>query len=379
MSNIVYCIIRYLVCLMPINRKKIFFLSYYGAQYGCNPKYLSEFIVENCKDWDVVWGFTMPEKHHIVGVRKVKYLSLRYFYELYTSQVFVTNYRMTEHYKKRRGQLYVQTWHSSLRLKKIEGDIEENLPSHYVKMAKEDSKKTDILLSGCQFSTEIFKRSFWYFGKIAQTGTPREDLMFSYDNERCKEVKDKLGLSYGKKVLLYAPTFRKDYSLDSYNIDFDRLIVSLSTRYGGEWIVLLRLHPHLLNYSEKLVARNPLIHDVTAYDDIQELLFVSDVVISDYSSLIFDFALTYRPCFLYTSDLETYTLNDRSLYFNIKELPFPICKNNDELNENVRSFDDNKYKQEVSSFLHAIGSYETGHACENVMNYIIDELNNGKR
>ena len=379
MKKYLYFVVNIIFNLFPIKKRKIFFLSYYGSQYGCNPKYLSEYMTQNCKDWIVVWGFTNPDRYQISGINKVKYLSFKYFYELCTSQVFVTNYRMTEHYKKRKGQLYVQTWHSSLRLKKIEGDIEENLPTHYVKMAKEDSKKTDILLSGCQFSTEVFRRAFWYFGKIAQTGTPREDLMFSYDKERCKEVKAKLGLSYGKKVLLYAPTFRKDYSLESYDIDFDRLLVSLSTKYGGEWIILLRLHPHLLHFSERLVAGNTLIQDVTAYDDIQELLFVSDMVISDYSSLIFDFALTYRPCFLYTSDLETYTRDDRSLYFNIKDLPFPISQNNDELNKNIRRFDEKKYKQEVSAFLHSIGSYESGHACENVISFIIDELNNGKK
>ena len=101
MRSFFYDIITVFLHLLPIQKNKIFFLGYYGAQYGCNPKYLSDYIVENCKDWDVVWGFTMPENHNIAGVRKVKYLSVRYFYELYTSKVFVTNYRMPEYYRKR--------------------------------------------------------------------------------------------------------------------------------------------------------------------------------------------------------------------------------------------------------------------------------------
>lgn len=378
MKEIYYKLLFLLFYRFPIKRKKIFFLSYYGTQYGCNPKYLSEYIIANCKEWDVVWGFTEPNRHHIDGIRKVKYLSPRYFLELCTSQVFVTNYRMTNHYRKRKGQLYIQTWHSSLRLKMIEGDAEKTLPSHYVEMAKKDSLQTDVLLSGCQFSTEVFKRAFWYQGPIIQTGTPREDLMFSKNETKRKNILYKLGVETNKFIVLYAPTFRKDNSLTCYNIDFKRLQNSLSEKFGGEWKILLRLHPHLKKYSNKLLQNTQNILDVTGYDDIQELLYVSDVVVSDYSSLIFDFALTSRPCFLYASDLDSYIKNDRELYFKIQDLPFPISKDNDTLNMQIINFDKIQYEQKVTSFLQGIGSFETGHACENVVKYIRERLDNEK-
>ena len=370
MRSIYYIVLRFIMGLFPIQHRKIFFMSYYGSQYGCNPKYLSKYVVENYPEWTVVWGFTEPNKYNVPHVRKVRYLSLAYFYEIYTSQVFVTNFRMTEHYRKRRGQLYIQTWHGSVALKKIEKDTEKTLPAHYVMMAKRDSLQTDVLLSGCQFCTDIYNRAFWYSGAIVSSGTPREDIMFSSNIKKRNSIKAKLDVSIDKKIVLYGPTFRKDYSLDCYNVDYNRLLTSLSDKFGGEWIVLLRLHPHLRDFSMQLVVNNPMLVDVTSYDDIQELLFISDFVISDYSSLIFDFALTYRPCFLYTSDLDTYTQNDRALYFEIENLPFPICRNNDELNTQIQAFDEIKYKQEISSFLHMIGSFETGHACENVVNYI---------
>lgn len=373
-KEIIYQFLIVFFSKFPIKKKQIFFLSYYGSQYGCNPKYLSEYMAKKCKDWTIVWGFVDPSIHQVPGIKKVKYLSLRYFYELCTSRVFVTNYRMTEHYRKRKGQLYVQTWHSSLRLKKIEGDIEYNLPAHYVEMAKRDSCQTDVLLSGCQFSTDIFKRAFWYSGTIAPTGTPREDMMFSSNQELGNEIKARLGVPREQKILLYAPTFRKDNSLNSYNIDYNRLLSSLVTKFGGDWMVLLRLHPHLMSYSKSLIANNPVLLDATTYDDIQELLFVSDIVISDYSSLIFDYALTCRPCFLYASDLDTYVKNDRSLYFKIEDLPFPICQNNDELNLAIHNFDTEKYQQKVSLFLKTVGSYETGHSCENVVNNILEKI-----
>ena len=119
-----------------MRRKKILFMSYYGSQYGCSPKYLSQYMVASCLGWDIVWVFTNPEKYEIDGVRKVRYLSLRYFYELCTAQVIVTNYRMTKLFRKRKNQLYIQTWHSSLRLKAIEQDAESTLPPHYVEMAR---------------------------------------------------------------------------------------------------------------------------------------------------------------------------------------------------------------------------------------------------
>jgi len=371
MSEWMYRFLQTLFSLLPIQKKKIFFLSYYGSQYGCNPKYLSEYIVNNHKDWQVVWGFVHPDKYHIAGIRKLRYLSWRFFYELCTSQVFVTNYRMPLFYKKRAGQLYVQTWHSSLRLKMIEKDAEQTLPPHYVEMAKIDSKRTDLLLSGCQFSTEIFKRSFWYNGPIVPTGTPREDLLFHEEGR--EEIKRKLSVPKDCQLILYAPTFRKDNSLRYYDIDFRKLVQTLEETHGGQWKVLLRLHPHLRDFSKEL-CKEACVIDATAYDDIQELLKVADVVISDYSSLIFDFALTKRPCLLYVPDLEEYTKKDRQLYFNVEQLPFPICLTNEQLLQQIAIFDEAKYKQDIQGFLESIGSFETGHASENVFNQIISYL-----
>ena len=374
MKNLYYKLLNTFFSFFPIKKKKIFFLSYYGSQYGCNPKYLSEYIVENCKGWDVVWGFTEPDRHVVHGARKVKYMSLRYFFELYTSQVLVANYRMTELYHKRRGQLYIQTWHSSLRLKMIEGDAVETLPHNYVRMAKADSKQIDILLSGCDYSTQIFKRAFWYDGQIVPTGTPREDLLLNANSSRRNEIFKKIGIHEGTHILLYAPTFRKDNKLTCYNIDFKRLVTSIKEKYQGNWIILLRLHPHLQHFSKKLLNDASFLVDTTSYDDIQELLMIADVVISDYSSLIFDFALTGRPCFLYIPDLKEYTAHDRNLYFDINDLPFPISHNNEELSHNIQSFNIDNYQLGIKNFLQQTGSYEDGHACERTWEYIIKAL-----
>ena len=363
-SFIITSIIRIFNCL-PIRNNKIFLYSYYGSQYGCSPKYISEYIVKNYPDkYDIVWAFNdVKSKESIQGIRKVKIMSLKYFYELCTSKVIITNFRTTETFKKRNNQYYIQTWHSSLRLKQIEKDAEDTLPVHYIKMAKEDSKKLDLLISGCKFSTDIFKRAFWYDGEIFEHGTPRNDILVKSDSNLNGMVKEKLKIDKDKKIILYAPTFRKNNNLEIYNIDYSKIINKLKDKFGGGWVFLVKLHPHLVSKSDELVYGKYVL-DVTKYDDIQELLSIADVLISDYSSLMFDFALTKKPCFLYVPDLDEYIENDRGLYFAINELPFISVKNNDELASEIANFDSDKYDKDLKSFSSKIGSFEIGKCSE---------------
>lgn len=368
-KQIIQTIIIVVFKLFPIKKNKLFFESYYGSQYGCNPKYLSEWIIKHSKqgEFEVIWSLNQPRD--IAGVRVVRNHSLRYFYELYTSKVIVTNFRTTQEFKKRKGQFYIQTWHSSLRLKQIEKDVESSLPETYLEMAKQDSPKIDLLLSGCEVSTDIFKRAFWYDGEILEAGSPRNDLFFNDNHELKLVIKEKLGISRDKKVLLYAPTFRKDQKLHYYQIEFEKVTNTLKQKLNGDWICLIKLHPHLINFSKDLTKDAPVI-DVTNYDDIQELLNITDVLISDYSSLIFDYALTKRPCFLYMSDYVDYTTNDRQLYFDILSLPFISAFNNEELLMEINQFNQETYEEKLNNFLARVGTFENGTCCEQVVNKI---------
>lgn len=181
MKDLFYQFIISFFSFLPIKKNKILFFSYYGNQYGCNPKYISQYLIKKNLNYKIIWAFTKPEKYNISEVKKVKYHSFRFFYELCTSKVIITNYRMITLFKKRRNQLYIQTWHSSLRLKTIEKDAIASLPQSYIKMAQQDSQYIDCLISGCKFSTDIFKSSFWYNGSILECGTPRNDLFFLND------------------------------------------------------------------------------------------------------------------------------------------------------------------------------------------------------
>ena len=357
--------------MFPIKKNRCLIYSSYGANYGCSPKYVSEYLVENNPEIEVVWVFNQPEKYDIRGVKKVKNMSLKYFYYLSTSKFIVTNFRTPVEFKKRDKQIYIQTWHSSLRLKMIEKDAEDTLLQNYIKQAKEDSKKLDYLVSGCKYSTEIFKKCFWYDGEILEIGTPRNDFLLTIKEKKIRGIKDNLDIG-DEKILLYAPTFRKDNNLDVYNVDYERLLNGLEKKYNCKWKILLRLHPHLINIMPEIKLENVI--NVTRYDDIQELLAISDILISDYSSLMFDFTITKRPCFLYVPDLEEYQSKDRKLYFNVKELPFKIAKSNDELIDKIVNFSNEEYNKSLELFLNKIGSYENGKASQKIAELIKNKI-----
>lgn len=350
---------------LPVKKNKIFLYSYYGSQYGCGPKYITEYVLANFPSgkYDIVWAFNTPEKHNIKGVRKVKTMSFRYFYELCTSKVVITNFRTTELFVKRKNQYYIQTWHSSLRLKQIEKDAENVLPAQYIKQAKEDSRKLDLLMSGRQYSSDIFKRSFWYEGEIFEHGIPRNDILSEKSETKRTAVLSGLGIDAERKVLLHAPTFRNNNDLDIYKLNYDKITENLKSRFGGDWVILVKLHPHLINSSHTLLTGEN-VRDVTAYNDIQEPLISADVLISDYSSLMFDYTVTGKPCFLYIPDYYEYTRKERKLYFDLDDLPFRTAQDMNQLLKEIEEFDDALYRNELDIFLTGVGTFENGTACE---------------
>lgn len=193
---------------------------------------------------------------------------------------------------------------------------------------------------------------------------PRCDILFNQDKALIYKLKTNLGIPTDVKLLLYAPTFRKDYSLDAYDIDFNRLKTTLEK--NANWKILIKLHPHLLNLSKELVEKYDDVIDVTNYDDIQELLLISDLLITDYSSLMFDYLITERPCFIYASDLNDYLKTDRNIYFDITKLPFPLCQSNNELCQTINEFNNSEYTTAIRHFNQQIGSFEDGNACKRV-------------
>ena len=276
---------------------------------------------------------------------------------------------------KRQGQIYLQTFHGSLGIKKT-GIDRNDLSKRSINISRKDAEQTDYLTSNGKYTTDFFKRTFFNFGKIIETGHPRNDIFFNIPLGLKEKICLKYAMPLNDKIVLYAPTFREDDSINSYNLDYEKLLTALRNKFTGEWSVMLRLHPRLISKCKQLTLSNN-VFDVTDYSDMQELLAVADVVITDYSSCIYDFMLTRKIGFIYASDLQNYS-DGRGLYYPLTATPFPVASNNDEMIKNIMNFDENLYKQKVEEFLKEKGCIDDGHASERVAE-LINEIMKGNK
>lgn len=365
--------IPFIFSFMPIKKNRIFLSSFCGKHINCNPFYIYLKLKETDQSLKYIW---VSDKQHEKqeNIKYVKYNTLKCLYYLMTSKIIISNHRFGYNIHKRKKQYYIQTWHSSLGLKKIEKDIAESLGEIYCKQAIKDSKYIDLLISGSEFRTKSFEKNFWYNGKILKKGIPRNDILFSENkNEIIENVKTELDIKKDVKILLYAPTFRKNDNTDYVNsLNFNDLRKVLNKAFEGEWIIIIKLHPNVPILTDINTDNN--IINLSSYDNLQGLLIVSDVLLTDYSSLMFDYALLKKPCFLYCKDFVEYTKNDRGLHFEIKNLPFVLTTNENDLFDKIINFNYLNYSDNIENFLKEIGSYENGNASEEVVNIIMDML-----
>lgn len=360
-----------LFTLLPVKNKKIVICNFYGKGYGDNGKYIAEEIMRKDLDYDIVWLLkkdSYDASKFPYTVRKVKYGSIRGLYELATAKVWIDNCRKSFHPPKRKKQFYIQTWHGSIPLEKVEKDVENKLSPGYVDSAKHDSKIADVFLSNSKFCTEIYRKSFWYNGRVLEIGSPRCDVFFRENNDADIKVRDLYNIKSDAKIAIYAPTFRADGNLEVYNIDFKKLIEVLENKFGDEWIVLIRLHPNISNKADLITYSERLIN-ATNYNDMYELLSISDMLITDYSSTMFEFSLNYKPVFLYCSDIAEYR-KDRDLYFDLEKLPYKIAEDNTQLIQSIKDFDEEEYRNKVHLFYKELGIQELGNASVEVVKLI---------
>lgn len=358
----------FLFQIFPI-KNKVMVVNHYGNGYGDNAKYIVEKLLQ--KNIEVIWVVKNKNIELPMGVKKVKIGTFRYFYEIFTSKIWIDNCRKPYFIKKRSVQYYIQTWHGAPALKRIEKDVEEALSEIYVKNAKQDSKNIDVMISNSKWMTELYRSSFWYQGEILEIGSPRNDIFF----EKKLNYREKIDNRYGSKdrmIVLYAPTFRKTLTLKHYNLNYDVLSEIFKKKFNKEVIFFIRLHPNISNKSKEIENKDNVIN-VSDFEDLQELMYASDILITDYSSLMFDFSLQKKPCFLYADDLEEYK-KDRDLYFDIEELPFSFSQTIEEFKDKIQMFDFEKYTEELKKFNLRIGTVEKGDASQKITDLILEKL-----
>ena len=353
--------------------------AYNYKQYGCNPRYLTEYLLEHYPDMEIVWVFRKGVDTSAVDkrIKCVRFRTWEYLKMVNSAEFLVTNSRTDPwhiYWHKRPEQKYLMLWHGGAALKRVERDVEDRLGFSYVQKAKRDSKVCDLMISGCRANTELIKRSFWYSGEILEKGIPRNDIFFNtkLHNTIRQQVIAKYNLPKDGRIVLYAPTFRRSGTLEPYRIDWSEMIPRLERMFGGAKVtLLLRLHPNLIGKADtSSLINHPSVIDMTRYHDMQELLCVSDMLITDYSSSMFDYAMLRRPCVLYATDVAQY---DRGYYYDFRELPFPLAEDSEQLAALIEGFDEAKYQEKLRMFLdERLGLVERGVAAKELARWMVN-------
>ena len=372
---------------LPINNDLIIFESDLGRNYGGNPKYIYEEIVKQDLDNKLkcIWILENTSIKIPGNAKKVKKSRLMYYYYLARAKIWVFDTRDPYYVRKREDGYYIQTWHGTP-LKKLGMDMDnvfmagsEDIVTYKCNFFN-DSRKWDFVLSQNNFSTEIFKSAFAFSEKYSKYkeiwtyGYPRNDVLTINNNEDyINKLKDDLGLPHNKKILLYAPTWRDNefYQKGIYKfvsaMNFDLLKEKLSEDY----IIIIKYH-YLVVDDIDWSDYNGFVYKFKANNDIANLYLVSDMLITDYSSVMFDYSILNRPMFFFMYDLESYRDELRGFYFDIlKELPGPISKTTEKLIDDIISYDNSSYEENYKAFQNKYNKYDDGKASKRVVERIL--------
>lgn len=377
---------------LPIIKETVLFKSF-GGQYNDNPKYVSEKLHEIAPNVQIVWVISDKSKCDDIPdyVKRISIESNDYVKYASRSQVVIDNMdgirgfvseRPNEFFRslfKSKRQLNISTWHGTP-LKKIGLDVPEMQSKKYMYTS------AAYISAGCDYSKEIFEKAF-YPTKIKLNGSPRNDILFSISNEKRKNIMKKLGIPLDRNVILFAPTFRNSLEESGVRqireLDFQKLFNILTKKFGSEWCFVFRVHHEVL----KMINTNKLMGqfgegrfiDGNSHDDMAEYLSIADILLTDYSSSFFDFALTRRPCFLLTLDRKHYIDDERGIYIPIDELPYPYADSYDELYANIEKYDSEISYTAISDFLNKLGNAEDGKSSERIAQEIVDFIYSGTR
>jgi CDP-glycerol glycerophosphotransferase len=315
-------------------RDAVLFVSWKGKQCADNPRGIAEELRRRGDDREHIWVVTDYAADVLPGSRVVLSGTEEYFEALARCRYIVSNDDMQPEFRKRDGQVYLQTWHGTP-LKKIGLDIGKPQfasGTAYFDHLAADVAKWDLLLSQNPFSTPILRRAFRFGGEICEYGYPRNDAL-SRGREGAAQLRERLCIPAGKRVVLYAPTWRDNqyYASGRYRFDLRLDLERAAQALSRDHVLLIRGHHHLAN-DVRAGSRPDFARNVTAYPDITDLFTIADVLITDYSSVMFDFAVTGRPMLFFTYDLASYRDKLRGFYFDFEaEAPGPLLATSDEV------------------------------------------------
>ncbi|MFD1031342.1 CDP-glycerol glycerophosphotransferase family protein [Metaplanococcus flavidus] len=368
--------------LLPKKRKLVIFESFHAQQYSDSPRAIYEYMKEHHPDYQLLWSVDKQAQSLFqdFGVPYLRRFSIAWFLNFPRAKYWVNNVRLPAWMPKPKKTVYIQTWHGTP-LKKLGIDIEEiHMPgtntSNYKKNFIVESSKWDYLVSPNSYSSEIFRRAFHYQGKIIESGYPRNDLLSRHSTNVISHVKKQLGIPEDKKIMLYAPTWRDNefYEKGKYKFKFQFDLDKWQQEFGEEWVLLSRMH-YLVAENFDFSAYEGTVFNVSSYPDIRELYLMADLMITDYSSVFFDFAILDRPIVFFMYDLDLYRDQLRGFYFDIeKEAPGPIAETEAELFDALNNLKDSdvQLNPKFSVFKEKFSSLEDGNAAERVVQAFLE-------
>ena len=360
---------------MRIREDWVFFVSFFGKSYSDSPKYLYEYLYDKYGDqYRFIWCLNRRTREVKGRPSICRRHSLRYVYYTARAKYFICNTRQPAWFKKRKETVFVETWHGTP-LKKLAFDLEDihAVSQDHKKLFYSQSKEWDYLVSANRFSTDVFERAFCFpREKIIETGYPRNDILYSEHAGRiAEEVKRELGIPKGKRVILYAPTWRDNqfYEKAKYKFTLVLDLERMRREFGNDSVLLLRTHYYIADRLE-LSGLDDFVYNGSGYGDVSRLYLVSDICITDYSSVFFDFANLKRPLLFFAYDLEDYKEEIRGMYLDMeKELPGPVVQTNDELIDALRHLDEvtEQYRERYERFYDKFCHIDDGNAAERVV------------
>ncbi|MCR4715862.1 MAG: CDP-glycerol glycerophosphotransferase family protein [Lachnospiraceae bacterium] len=375
---------RILAMILPLSKDVVIFESNVGRNYSGNVRSIYEYMIEQGLDdkYRFVWSIE-DTKTLIPGKTKiVRRTRLKYLYYMAIAKVWVSDSRMPKWLIKREGVTYIQTWHGTP-LKKLALDMDvlsmggSTDVEKYRANFKANTSTWDYLISQNHFSSETFRRCFDFKKEMLEIGYPRNDVLFKMNNEKdIVSLKKRLKLPLDKKIILYAPTWRDDqfYEKSRYKFVSDMDYQHMMDVLGDEYIMIVKFH-YLVQDNIDWSKYKGFIYEFNQHADIAELYLVADMLITDYSSVMFDYSLLKRPMFFFAYDMENYKNNLRGFYFDFLETaPGPIVETTKDLADSIKNYKKEDWEVKYQEFHDKFNHCDDGLASKKVSDLIEKKL-----
>lgn len=384
LGKLIRIIYRLVYRFIPCHEKTILFISFHGRGYSDNPMALHQYISSHDKyrDYRCIYAIKNHKQKNLTieNAKIIEYFSIPYFFYLARSKYWIANCKLPKYVLKKDNQVYLQTWHGTP-LKKLAHDIivPEGTTFYRSEMSVEEMRSTydndvskyNYMISPSAFTTEVFQSAFAINKeRLIETGYPRNDILSNYCDNDIEMIKAKLNLPMDKKIILYAPTWRDNsYNLKGYTFKLEVDFKKWQEELSDDYIVVFKPHYLIVNDFD-LGEVKDFVYYIDPKEDISTLYLIADVLVTDYSSVFFDYAILKRPIYFYMYDLDSYRDELRGFYLDIyRDLPGPIVEDENQL---VKLINNEEYDfKRLEAFNRRFNNREDGNASKRVIEILL--------